>query len=728
MGKLRVTLISGHLPPAGGREEFMRQAASKIDSRLIDLFFIFYDRNPVNVNGIWHQEHLSQVRVARTPEELQEAWRDVGGGIKQSHINPSAEIEGLPSPASIQVIHNLHRMDSVKCWDRVVGVSRWVRGRQPAQYPVQVIYNGVDETIFTPSVSEGQEMRQKLGIPLNAVVVGWAGFLTEVKRLEKFVAVALQVLSKRDDVWFLAVGTTPAWGGPAAISYERQIRSLAEKAGKRFIWHVGDVVKPQELVNYYRAMDIFYLSSDFETFARTGAESMACGVVPVVGLSSGMSELVGTHGFTVTSKVEDAIKAITYLIKHPDVRKEMSEWSKRRVNEYFRADKQMLKFEQLWLSLAREKGLLEPKVSAYAVKQELMEQDLQKKVLVIAPTNGPSDFSNYLSVSAERIGMQRWHTETYREYVSRTLAVRRKEFDESRERIFQKLLEEKFDLAICLKMMEWTPKEIDKLRDAAPGTKFVHWMTDITAEAGEETWLLPILERMDAAFMTGLGLVHRYRDKGIKAYWAVEGFCDKYFVSRTVPLDTDVLFIGNVNSLGGFPGGLTLGWQYPDREDVVRNLFSWALRNKVTFRAWGPKTTTGVHISGMVLNEEFAKKVSGARIVLSPAGLSSPLWREPYYTSNRLYLYLGCGGFVLNQYFPGIEDFFQNHVDLVWFTSVSEAEHLIQWYLSNPDKRAEIAQRGHQKACRRFRTDHELKKVLAVSFDRQWFEGYGYTE
>ena len=62
--------------------------------------------------------------------------------------------------------------------------------------------------------------------------------------------------------------------------------------------------------------------------------------------------------------------------------------------------------------------------------------------------------------------------------------------------------------------------------------------------------------------------------------------------------------------------------------------------------------------------------------------------------SNRTWITLGCGGFLLTRYVPGLEEIFENHKHLVWYCSQEECLELIEHYLEKEIQRCRIATEG----------------------------------
>lgn len=84
------------------------------------------------------------------------------------------------------------------------------------------------------------------------------------------------------------------------------------------------------------------------------------------------------------------------------------------------------------------------------------------------------------------------------------------------------------------------------------------------------------------------------------------------------------------------------------------------------------------------------------------------------YFSNRTWFTLGCGGFLLTRYVPGLEEMFTNHEHLVWFRDADEARELIRHYLPRPRERMRIAGAGHRFVHQYYPVDRMAKEILRV--------------
>ena len=89
--------------------------------------------------------------------------------------------------------------------------------------------------------------------------------------------------------------------------------------------------------------------------------------------------------------------------------------------------------------------------------------------------------------------------------------------------------------------------------------------------------------------------------------------------------------------------------------------------------------------------KEFAKICYAAKIFL---GCDYDVNLECYFTIRTWYA-LGCGGFLLTNYLPGMETVFTKGVHLEWYKSPQECLDLIDFYLKHERERKKIAHNGY---------------------------------
>ena len=87
---------------------------------------------------------------------------------------------------------------------------------------------------------------------------------------------------------------------------------------------------------------------------------------------------------------------------------------------------------------------------------------------------------------------------------------------------------------------------------------------------------------------------------------------------------------------------------------------------------------------------------------------------DPLYFSNRTFLTLGCRGFHVTHYIPGLETVFENGEHLVWYSDTDECLDKIAKYLEAADERERIAEAGHQRVFGEHQYFHRVGRILEI--------------
>lgn len=174
----------------------------------------------------------------------------------------------------------------------LLGVSNAVRDEMRARLPhwpheqIETLYNRIDVEAVQAELLDRQEARQQLGLPADAWVVANVGRLHHDKdqaTLIRGFAKALPQLPQNS--LLLIMGSGPL---------EQALKNLATELG------VGDkVVFAGQVPNgrtYFRAFDVFALTSDHEPFGMVLLEAMAAGLPIICSDSGGGAEVARDAG------------------------------------------------------------------------------------------------------------------------------------------------------------------------------------------------------------------------------------------------------------------------------------------------------------------------------------------------------------------------------------------------------------------------------------------------
>ena len=172
--------------------------------------------------------------------------------------------------------------ENLKQADKIITVSNASKdyilalGAKPNK--ITVLRNGVDLVRFRPMPDKQAEMRQKLGIPQNAIVFLTVRRLVYKNGIDTLLDTASIAVKKNPRIVFLAVGK-----GPDMTSVLERVRQLGIEKSFRLTGFVSD----QDLPLYYNTADFFVLpSKSGEGLPLVALEAMACGL-PVIATDVG---------------------------------------------------------------------------------------------------------------------------------------------------------------------------------------------------------------------------------------------------------------------------------------------------------------------------------------------------------------------------------------------------------------------------------------------------------
>ena len=206
---------------------------------------------------------------------------------------------------------------------------------------VERIPNGIDASSFERA-DGNPSLRDELGIPASACVVGFMGHLRPVKNALRLLEAAAPIAAEHD-LHLLIIG-------------DGEERALLEaRAGE------ADLVDRVHLVGHLRdprphlrAADLFALSSDSEQHPVSLLEAMACGL-PVAATRVGdVEHILGDEQRPHLTALEDGADglraALSALASDPDLRSRLGKENAARVDAEFSLAQMIERHEALWRS------------------------------------------------------------------------------------------------------------------------------------------------------------------------------------------------------------------------------------------------------------------------------------------------------------------------------------------------------------------------------------------
>jgi len=199
----------------------------------------------------------------------------------------------------------------------------------------------------------------------------------------------------------------------------------------------------------------------------------------------------------------------------------------------------------------------------------------------------------------------------------------------------------------------------------------------------------------DFFFITNQGQIPFLKEQGIRNPIFITQGCDKeehrIITTNNPKWKSEVAFIGSV-------------------KDEARTKLLREVDRRFDLKVWGGDWGRyGFRcLKKDIYPHEFAKICFGAKIML---GIDITDEVELYF-SNRTWITLGCGGFLLTRYVPGLERIFVNRKHLVWYRSIEECLRLISEYLKKDEERKKISEEGYRFVHENHTYDHVAKRIL----------------
>lgn len=215
---------------------------------------------------------------------------------------------------------------------------------------IRVLYNGVDLTRFHPSNSTGKRVRSALNIPADHLVIGFIGRLVALKDVVTLLRAMEMLATEFPKAHAVIVGS-----GPELESLQTYAGQSAALAGRvAFTGAVDDVA---ELLT---AMDVFVLPSLMEGMSNTLLEALASGVPVIATRVGGNPEVVddGMCGYLFNpGDVDDLSCKLRTLLRDNERRRQFAAAARARANEQFSLAGMLQRYRELYLGLARERGV-----------------------------------------------------------------------------------------------------------------------------------------------------------------------------------------------------------------------------------------------------------------------------------------------------------------------------------------------------------------------------------
>jgi len=177
----------------------------------------------------------------------------------------------LADGKTLRLVQTAARLPAVR---RIICVSAAARAQLPgAAAKTVVIRNGVDTERFRPDPAARAQIRQELGIPADAAVVGMVGDLIPLKGQATLLAALPALAVQHPGAWMILVGDART-DDAESVQYAARLRGLATTQVKM-------LGRRSDLPAVLNALDLLVVASERETGPLVLLEALATGV-PVI--------------------------------------------------------------------------------------------------------------------------------------------------------------------------------------------------------------------------------------------------------------------------------------------------------------------------------------------------------------------------------------------------------------------------------------------------------------
>jgi glycosyltransferase involved in cell wall biosynthesis len=252
------------------------------------------------------------------------------------------------TPLVIYTVHGFYFHDDMSWWKRKMFVTmEWLLGaitsdfmfvsdedrntavkegiaRDPKR--ATTIYNGVDLTAYpdkqaTSRLAVARNLRQQLGIPQDAKVIGIVGRIVREKGHAEFAEMARRLVSTHPNSYFLVVGDALPTDRDGMVP---ELKAFVKAAGLQDKFRFTGLT--DKVAENLQVMDLFVLPSYREGFPRSVLEAMSCELPVVATRIRGCREAVvhGETGLLVPPRDAVALaEAVSSLLDNPELMNQM---------------------------------------------------------------------------------------------------------------------------------------------------------------------------------------------------------------------------------------------------------------------------------------------------------------------------------------------------------------------------------------------------------------------
>lgn len=233
-----------------------------------------------------------------------------------------------------------------------------------AQDRISVILNGVDANVFRPGI-DGAQVRQELGLPAGAIVIGHVGRMTPWKGQHYLLEAFARIAQQAPKAYLVFVGD-PVFD---TDTYQRELLDRTRRLGLnervKFAGYRHDM--PEVLAS----MDVFaFTSVEKDTSPLTLLSAMSSGL-PIVAFDiEGVREVIdgGEQLMLAPPKDVDALaKSLLTLLSDAELRQRLAASARQLAEKEFSLDRHVARMEEVFQNVVqRQRSAFKDRLPAVA--------------------------------------------------------------------------------------------------------------------------------------------------------------------------------------------------------------------------------------------------------------------------------------------------------------------------------------------------------------------------
>jgi glycosyltransferase involved in cell wall biosynthesis len=297
------------------------------------------------------QHHVDVIHSHRYKENLLAAMLarrcDVPVVVRTQH--------GMPEPfAGLRSLKNkltaiVDRAVARFATDRVIVVTDEMKAtfNSVPTNKVVIIHNGIDVTVVNSRLSRS-EAKRALGVNPDDVLIGTAGRLEPIKRIDLFLAAADEIGRRLTNAHFVVVGDG---------SERKRLEDIAaNRHSPRAVQFLGD---RSDIFDVLRAMDLFVISSDHEGLPMVLLEALYLGTPVVARAVGGIPEVLCGNlsaGLVRSADAGDIAESCLKVLQDTSLAASLAQSGQERVAGDFSSVKTAAQVVGLYRSLISDKA------------------------------------------------------------------------------------------------------------------------------------------------------------------------------------------------------------------------------------------------------------------------------------------------------------------------------------------------------------------------------------